>query len=206
LSGQPEFKCTPAAMRKVETQQWAIILSRNPIDCSSFAFWSRIPASNIDSHVYEIALTEKTDWQQFIIDKRLTENSPAQAYEHFCDATCSDERFICYSDQQLELVIYSHRDKQALPNPTWLQGLLEMTLLGESFWSLLAGDAYQQRSSSRRICSCFKVSEERIIETIEGGAESLEDLGQKLQCGTNCGTCIPELSALLTLHKKIEAA
>ncbi|MFT6275393.1 MAG: assimilatory nitrate reductase catalytic subunit, partial [Halioglobus sp.] len=116
------------------------------------------------------------------------------------------ERFICYSDQHLELVIYSNRDKQALPTPIWLQGLVEMALQGESYWSLLAGEAYQQRASGRRICSCFKVSEKRIIEAIEGGAQSVEELGQTLHCGTNCGSCIPELSALLTLHKKIDAA
>jgi assimilatory nitrate reductase catalytic subunit len=206
LSGQPEFKCTPAAIRKIETQQWAIILSRKIVDCSTFTFWNRTSASNFDGHIYEVALAESADWHQFIIDKRLSDGGPAQAYEHFSDPTCLDERFICYSDQHLELVIYSNRDKQALPTPIWLQGLVEMALQGESYWSLLAGEAYQQRASGRRICSCFKVSEERIVEAIEGGAQSVEELGQTLQCGTNCGSCIPELSALLTLHKKIDAA
>ncbi len=206
ISGQPEFKCTPAAIRKIDTQQWAIILSRQPIDCSPFVFWSRSPASNIDGYVYEVALAERVNWQQFLMDERLSENGAAQAYEHFSDVTCSDERFICYSDQQVELVIFCHREKRALPSPTWLQSLVEMTQSGETYWSVLAGDVYQQRACGRRICSCFKVSEERIIETIEGGAESVEHLGQQLQCGTNCGSCIPELSALLTLHKKIEAA
>ncbi|MEH6519358.1 MAG: nitrate reductase [Halioglobus sp.] len=206
VSGQPEFKCTPAAIEKVETAQWAIILSRNPIDCSSFTFWNRTPAASADCHVYEVALAENVNWQQFITDKRLSENGPAQAYEHFCDATHSDERFICYSDHQLELVIYSHSNKQSLPSPTWLQSLVEMSRVGESYWSMLAGDAYLQRAGGRRICSCFKVGRDSIVEAIEGGAESVEHLGQQLLCGTNCGSCIPELSALLTLHKKIEAA
>ncbi|MFK8049131.1 MAG: molybdopterin-dependent oxidoreductase [Halioglobus sp.] len=206
VSGQPEFKCTPAAIQKIETAQWAIILSRSLVDCSSFIFWNRTPAASIGCHIYEIAVTDRVNWQQFVMDKRLSESGPAQAYEHFCDATCADERFVCYSDQQLELVIYSHVDRRALPSPTWLQGLAEMSRLGESYWSILAGDAYQQRASGRRICSCFKVSEDRIVEAIEGGVGSVEGLGKQLQCGTNCGSCIPELNALLTVHKKIEAA
>ena len=81
-----------------------------------------------------------------------------------------------------------------------------MTLSGESYWSVLAGEAYHQRASGKRICSCFKVSQDSIVDAIEAGVETVEQLGRQLLCGTNCGSCIPELSALLTLHAKTEAA
>ncbi|MGI1665720.1 (2Fe-2S)-binding protein, partial [Enterobacter sp. BH2-YP2023] len=32
---------------------------------------------------------------------------------------------------------------------------------------------------------------------IAGGCDSAAALGVKLRCGTNCGSCVPELKALL---------
>ena len=49
----------------------------------------------------------------------------------------------------------------------------------------------------RIICSCFSVGERTIDDAIAGGCHTLAALGAKLKCGTNCGSCIPELKALL---------
>ena len=47
------------------------------------------------------------------------------------------------------------------------------------------------------ICSCFQVGEKTIKEAINSGqCQSVEALGKALKCGTNCGSCIPELKAL----------
>lgn len=54
---------------------------------------------------------------------------------------------------------------------------------------------------SRQICSCFDVSESRIRETLaqtDGTAEErLASLQGTLRCGTNCGSCVPELQRLV---------
>ncbi|MCV6624987.1 MAG: (2Fe-2S)-binding protein [Cellvibrionaceae bacterium] len=39
------------------------------------------------------------------------------------------------------------------------------------------------------------------MDAIEAGADSVEALGQQLRCGTNCGSCKPELASLLQQHK-----
>ncbi|MEN0615821.1 nitrate reductase [Klebsiella indica] len=49
----------------------------------------------------------------------------------------------------------------------------------------------------RIICSCFSVGERTINEAIADGCHTLNGLGAKLKCGTNCGSCIPELKTLL---------
>ncbi|OXL40292.1 hypothetical protein CA284_10945, partial [Enterobacter mori] len=48
----------------------------------------------------------------------------------------------------------------------------------------------------RIICSCFSVGENTIREAITGGCDSVSLLGARLRCGTNCGSCVPELKAL----------
>ncbi|EMC4275528.1 (2Fe-2S)-binding protein [Cronobacter sakazakii] len=47
------------------------------------------------------------------------------------------------------------------------------------------------------MCSCFGVGENAIRAAIRAGCDSAGKLGDALRCGTNCGSCIPELKALL---------
>ncbi|MFH2242858.1 nitrate reductase [Enterobacter sichuanensis] len=54
----------------------------------------------------------------------------------------------------------------------------------------------KQRDPGRIICTCFSVGENTIREAIAGGCDSVSALGAKLRCGTNCGSCVPELKGL----------
>lgn len=56
-----------------------------------------------------------------------------------------------------------------------------------------------QRRRGKIVCNCFDVGENEIIETIQLGA-NLSTLQSKLKCGTNCGSCIPELKHLALLY------
>jgi assimilatory nitrate reductase catalytic subunit len=47
----------------------------------------------------------------------------------------------------------------------------------------------------RSICACFRVGENEIRAAVARGA-SLAGLQQTLKCGTNCGSCMPELRRL----------
>jgi assimilatory nitrate reductase catalytic subunit len=51
-------------------------------------------------------------------------------------------------------------------------------------------------TADRAVCACFKVSESSIRSAIAAGA-GLAALKKNLKCGTNCGSCVPELRRLL---------
>jgi len=51
------------------------------------------------------------------------------------------------------------------------------------------------------VCSCLDVSENEIIDAVSRGAD-LITLQNKLKCGTQCGSCVPELKKLVTVHGK----
>ena len=194
ISGQPEFKFTPATIEKIEAPRWATVVSRSKLDCAPFIYWSLSPLANDQGYLYLVAVDESFNWQDFIALKRLTEQGPRQAYEQFSKGSDFDERFICYSDKQIEMAIFSHAEKDSLPNRGWLQGLFEQQVDG-NYWSLIANSS--ETDDAKLICTCFKVSEESIIAAIEEGASSAEELGQQLKCGTNCGSCVPELNQLI---------
>ncbi len=205
VSGQPEFKYTPASIEKIEVPCWAVVASRTKIDCTNFINWNVTPLPEQQGYLYRVALEDDFNWQDFIGHKRLVERGAAQAYEHYSETTQGDQRYICYSDKQLELAIYSHRDKQALPQKIWMQTLFS-SRASTAYWSFLAGDEYQKRHSGRLICSCYKVTETQIVEAVIAGADTAVALGERLRCGTNCGSCIPELNALIAQSLEVDAA
>jgi assimilatory nitrate reductase catalytic subunit len=87
----------------------------------------------------------------------------------------------------------------------WLAPLLQQCLPAQSYGrSLLAGGAIPPGPAPRRerqVCSCFDVSLERIVQTVEGLEGSPEQrlaaLQSALHCGTQCGSCLPELKRLV---------
>jgi assimilatory nitrate reductase catalytic subunit len=53
----------------------------------------------------------------------------------------------------------------------------------------------------RVVCNCWNVPERDIAAAIEAGA-SLQALQQKLRCGTQCGSCVPELKRMLASRRR----
>ena len=51
-------------------------------------------------------------------------------------------------------------------------------------------------TSERAVCACFQVGESQIRAAVAAGA-TFAGLQENLKCGTNCGSCIPELRGLL---------
>jgi assimilatory nitrate reductase catalytic subunit len=68
-------------------------------------------------------------------------------------------------------------------------------------WALapLSAPPNGQKARGKIVCNCYDVSENEIIDTCQMGAD-LQTLQAKLKCGTNCGSCVPELKRLVTSH------
>jgi len=59
---------------------------------------------------------------------------------------------------------------------------------------------------SRAVCACFEVSESDIRAAITTGLATLPALKRRLKCGTNCGSCVPEVKRLLAEARRSEEA
>ncbi len=72
-------------------------------------------------------------------------------------------------------------------------------------WALapLSAPPSGQKSRGKIICNCYDVSANEIIETCEMGAD-LETLQSKLKCGTECGSCLPELKRMVKEHSALK--
>ncbi|HHJ14538.1 MAG TPA: nitrate reductase, partial [Gammaproteobacteria bacterium] len=109
-------------------------------------------------------------------------------------------------DGRLESCIFIGPDVD-LPPRDWLIQLFEREgpLDDAERTSLLTGKpAAGQKDAGRIVCACFNVGINTLTEAIrEQGLDSVEAVGEALKAGTNCGSCIPELKALLARETSV---
>jgi len=74
-------------------------------------------------------------------------------------------------------------------------------LIGQrlTFSSLLSIAA--EYYTSEMICSCFRVTDKQITAALESGeCQSVSQLTKTLKCGSNCGSCLPQVERLVDSH------
>ena len=87
----------------------------------------------------------------------------------------------------------------------WILTLLQDELPAEAYGRLLlspgAGEPVAVQSRGKLVCSCLNVTDLEIAQQLAGtegeDAVRLESLQSRLRCGTNCGSCIPELKRMV---------
>jgi assimilatory nitrate reductase catalytic subunit len=88
---------------------------------------------------------------------------------------------------------------------SWIRTLLQQGLPAQGYGRLLlvpgAKAPMALKPAGRQVCSCFNVSEpqvrERLAQCRGTDEQRLAELQQALKCGTNCGSCVPELKRLV---------
>jgi assimilatory nitrate reductase catalytic subunit len=73
-------------------------------------------------------------------------------------------------------------------------------------WALapLSAPSTGQMGRGKIVCNCLDVSQNEIVENIKLGAD-LITLQNKLKCGTECGSCVPELKKLVQTYTLLHA-
>ena len=100
---------------------------------------------------------------------------------------------------------------------SWIKTLLQDELPAQAYGRLLLSPGAQApvavQSRGKQICTCFNVTDQAINnhltqchdKGIDGENERLASLQKTLQCGTNCGSCVPELQRMVKLSTTVQA-
>jgi assimilatory nitrate reductase catalytic subunit len=118
---------------------------------------------------------------------------------HYTDAAQGIVRMAQFQNNQLQLVLFvAPQADERLPSPDWVASLFAQSALTDSQrFSLLSGRDATAADTGATICACFQVGQKTIEAAIQSGSNSVEAIGICCQAGTNCGSCIPEIKALL---------
>ena len=199
VSGQPDSKHTPAFIEAYTPGWYGFILTRRSIDIPGADY--RIQVRGEEYFCYELAGNHsQEDWSQRARDL-LCEGDPerAQWIEYF-DKTAGAYRGARLTGGHLESCLFVSPSID-LPERNWIATLfLKEQLSDAERASLLTGKPpIGQEDKGKVVCACFGVGENTLRKTInEKGLKSIDDIGQCLKAGTNCGSCVPELKQFLS--------
>ena len=202
ISGQPEFKHTPVRVVPYRPEWHGFLLTRCDLKPEHATYWTRARRQGLWH--YELAGEEAPgDWASCARNMLCSARGEAEWSEMF-DSAANHYRAARIIDGRLESCIFIGPDYR-LPPRDWLVQLFAKDKLDQQErMRILAGTPGKgQEDIGPVVCSCFGVGRNTLEKAIRAGVDTPEALGEKLQAGTNCGSCVPELRVLI---EEIKAA
>jgi assimilatory nitrate reductase catalytic subunit len=205
ISGEPEFKHTPARVEPFPVTWYGLVLSRQPRNVTDLTWWTIVQGQGFQR--YELAgRTLPTDWAAWMRE-RLGATATDSDYLDYLDPGSGIYRAAHLVNECLESCVYISR-RPDLPDRAWLRGLFERgRLAAADRISLLAGRPPGAREDSGPlVCSCFAVGRNTLRRAIaQHGLTDTRQVGTRLRAGTNCGSCLSEIRGLLAEHARKES-
>ncbi|HZR35465.1 MAG TPA: molybdopterin-dependent oxidoreductase [Nevskia sp.] len=193
VSGEPEFKHTPASIEPFAVDWHGFLLSRRPQELSGLAYWAR--SAGVQHHRYEFAgRGREVDWPAWV---RARVPGPGDWLD-YADASAGAFRAARIVDGRLDACVFIS-PRPDLPEREWLGSLFAKERLDHADRaSLLAGRPSLDGDTGPTVCACFGVGRRTIQNCIrQQNCTTPKQIGARLKAGTNCGSCVPELRRLI---------
>lgn len=194
ICGQPEFKHSPVKISPFNAVWSGYLITSKSVSLNT-AYWTKvrvkqgvkyilsdIQALPENSDFLKALLPEIDDW----VELKNSQNSSLRV------AGFSKGKLMCFfnASTQLDLKYQTAFIEKQIGKPQSLPSRYKL---------LAAKDSDGSQDVGAIICSCFQIGENTIKQAISSGkCSSVEALGKSLKCGTNCGSCIPELKSFLS--------
>ncbi len=204
LSGQPESKHTPVSIRPFAAGWYGFVLSREPIASLNVEYQVKVNSDNY--YRYELAaINSEENWSAFftsLLCEELADVVPNLEWQEFDDASAGVYRGASYQEDRLQALvcIAPEFSEPLLPSRGWLGSVFaKEELQPHERMALLAGvPTAGTEDVGATVCACFNIGEKTIQRAIaEHGLSTYQEVGSCCKAGTNCGSCVPEIKALL---------
>ena len=201
VSGQPELKATPVMVAPVVPLWRALLLRPDAALPDGDFYWSRVPVP--DGHAFDLAglaaLPEGEKSRAWVL--RLLGASADAELIVYADPARGDFRYASIAGERLEACLFLARDGASLPDRATVIAARSLLVTPDTRLNLLSGCAATNETQSDAgptVCACFGVGRQTLCDAIaERGLTKVDDIGNLLRAGTNCGSCIPELKSIL---------
>lgn len=197
LSGEPEFKHTPARIAPFVVSWHGFALARRPLDVGDVTWWTRVQGRQFVRH--ELAGRRVyRDWSPWA--RRLLGACQADAdWIEYMDSGTGAYRAALLADDRLIACLFLSPSPN-LPARGWLSELFSRDKLTDlDRLGLLTGQRPDAGADAgTMVCSCFGIGRAELCTAIRTHRlDTTRQVGERLRAGTNCGSCIPEIRALI---------
>jgi assimilatory nitrate reductase catalytic subunit len=197
ISGQPEFKHTPAKIGPINVIWRGFLATQSRLDPDDKIWWARTP--ELKGNLYEMSGHSDAPSLKDYAETLKVQFPDAQLIE-MSDSSVHFMRLAILVDGLLVAVFAATKGK-GLPQRAWLLDQLGHAPDEATRSHLLQGGMVGQEGAKSRdpvICACFGVTLPQIeaFAAHAPGAD-VKTLGQALKAGTNCGSCRTQIANIL---------
>lgn len=198
VSGQPAFKNSAAEVEAVVPEWRAFLVSRERAILPHLLYWT-------SSRIAGGWLTELAGIGAIDVEAMLPEGDRLEAV----DMKRGMRRLaVRAEDGRLAAALFLTRSGE-LPRREWIASQLVTDDQAEATALLAARPKVAGPDKGPIICVCFDVGSKQICSAIaEKNLQSVAQVGEAINAGTNCGSCRPAIAKLLAQSKlpELEAA
>ncbi len=193
VSGQPEAKATPVRIEPIEYAYRGFVLTRRLIGLPAGTWYARVAVAGGIGLL--LATNEPPAFWHELAPRLMPDGAELAEY---IDQSRGVTRIAAFSSGRFDGSIFVGPE-HAPPQWDVVRTLFETGTIAErDRRMLLSGrSADGMAETGPVICACFGVGLSAIREAIAAGAGNIADIGRALRAGTNCGSCVPELRAII---------
>jgi assimilatory nitrate reductase catalytic subunit len=196
VSGQPASKSAAVAIRPFAARWHGFAVTRGDLrpDC---AYWAKAPvAGGVQAEL--AGDTVPDDWAGWAANLFALDAPSAM----LSDPARGLARMAFVTEGRLEAALFVARDPVRLA-----RGHVAALLGGDGHGALAGHPGADRPDPGPTVCACLNVGLNTLLRALaENAPMTVEALGATLGAGTNCGSCRPELAALIARHQHREAA
>ena len=202
ISGQPEFKHTPVRVRRAAMAWHGFAMARRSLGPQAAPWCAVIP---LEGQVWRHELAGGGSAAEAHAGTVAALGGP-DGWMSLRDPAAGVFRSARVQDGRLDCCVFTGPDHD-LPRRDWLMELFARDVIEPmERRALLAGRRADGVAPEPSICVCMGVGEGAIRAAIRGGCDSVEAVGRATTAGTNCGSCKPEIGAILSAMRVAELA
>ncbi|CAN5920363.1 nitrate reductase [soil metagenome] len=179
-----------------------------------FAFATCVPFGRERTGILFRAASREPASQELLMKVETLLSLDAPGVLHYADARRGQRRTMRLTGEGEATRLEGFVLAGDISAEAWVRPLLQEALPAQAYGRLLLVPGSKApvavASRGRQVCSCFNVSETEIATALAhcaGEPEAqLMQLQSELKCGTNCGSCLPELRRTIRQHMPAEQA
>jgi assimilatory nitrate reductase catalytic subunit len=195
VSGQPELKAMPVAVRKAPMRWYGFAVSRAKPGPETLAYWALAPAAG--GWRLEFADQNAAEDNPSLL-RRLLDLAPDTALLSYQDARSGTYRCAAFDGDTLIGAAYIAPSPVAVSR-TWLAAQLggAFTSARDRLTVLSGRPASAEADKGAIVCACFDVGRNQIARSIANGCVTIAAVGAATTAGTNCGSCRTEIGRMI---------
>lgn len=193
ISGQPELKQTAVRLQALRPAWQGWLWQPARITPQQVSYWARAPQAGVQRYT----LAGEGSPQAWLEAQFALAGMQLQ----YADAGAAGYRLLAWRDGALQLAFYAAPTLPVIDRAWVAQAFSTPPQSAEERHALLAGQPTQGVRQGRIVCSCYGVGEQAILQAVAEGCRTPAALGAALKCGTNCGSCLPELRQIIVIQQ-----